>query len=109
MALKYESVTHENMRSSIAHYYCELGEIAFAKKQNTSAIEYFEKANRADKLCVRASLLKAKVLMENSDYKNAIHSLKNIKDQNPDYISESIELLALCYEKLDEEENSLII
>jgi lipopolysaccharide biosynthesis regulator YciM len=103
-AIKFETVTRQTMQPVIAHYYCELGEIAFAKKQHDQAMDYFEKALSADKSSVRASLLRAKVFMEKENYKKAIHSLNAIKDQNPAYLSEAIELLALCYEKLDEED-----
>ena len=40
--------------------------------------------------------------------KPLLRSLKKIKDQNPDYLSEAIELLASCYEKLNQE-NELVI
>src|SRR6476620_1368736 len=33
-AVQYESVTKQTMHTVIAHYYCEIGEIAFNKKQN---------------------------------------------------------------------------
>ncbi|MBX3708836.1 MAG: lipopolysaccharide assembly protein LapB [Gammaproteobacteria bacterium] len=103
-AIKYEAITKKNMQPIIAHYYCELGEAAFIKKQYDAALEYLEKAGAADKSCVRASLVQAKILMEKTEYKKALTSLKKIKDQNPDYLSESIELLALCYERLNEED-----
>jgi lipopolysaccharide biosynthesis regulator YciM len=103
-ATQYESLTRTNMRSVIAHYYCELGEIAFNQDEHAQAIDYFEKAYSADKTCVRASLLQAKVFMDKEEYKKALINLKKIKDQNPDYLSESIELLASCYEKLEDEE-----
>lgn len=107
-AIKFEAVTKQNMQPVIAHYYCELAEIALAKNRNELAIDYLEKASMADRSCVRASLLKAKVLMEQGEYKKALHSLNNIKDQNPDYLSEAIELLALCYEKLGEEDKLVL-
>ncbi len=36
--------------------------------------------------------------------KAPLRSLKKIKDQNPDFLSESIDLLASCYENLNEED-----
>lgn len=103
-AAKYEIVTRQNMKPVIAHYYCELGEAAFVKKQYDSAVLHLEKATSADRSCVRASLLMAKVYMELGEYKTALRYLKKIKDQNPDYLSEAIDLLASCYEKLDQGE-----
>lgn len=107
-ATKYESVTRQNMQPVIAHYYCELGEAACSKGLHDKATDYFEKAYSADKTCVRASLLQAEVLMEKNDYKAALRCLKKIQTQNPDYLSEAIELLASCYEKLDEEEKLVV-
>lgn len=103
MAGKYESVTRQNMRPVIAHYYCELAEAAHGKNDADAALNFLARALSADRSCVRASLLQAKILMEQGDYKSAIASLKRIKDQNPDYLSEAIDLLASCYEKLDDE------
>lgn len=103
-ATKYQTVTRTNMRHVIAHYHCELGEAAFAKKQFDEAADYFKHAYAADNTSVRASLLQAKVLMEKAEYKKALTNLKKIKDQNPNYLSEAIELIAACYEKLNAEE-----
>ena len=107
-ALQYESVTRQSMQSTIAHYYCELSEAEFAKSNHDKAIDYLEKAKRADRSCVRASLLYAKVWMAKNDYHAALRHLKNIRDQNPDYLSEAIDLLASCYEKLNDEDELVL-
>lgn len=108
IAAKYETVTRQNMQPVIAHYYCELGDATFAKKQYDVAVQHLEKAISADRSCVRASLLLAKIYMEREDYKTALRYLKKIKDQNPDYLSEAIDLLASCYEKLGQGESLVI-
>jgi lipopolysaccharide biosynthesis regulator YciM len=102
-AKKIEATTRKNMQPVIAHYYCELAEIAKKKGQFENAIEYLQEALDADGKCVRASLLQAKLEMHQSDYRSALRSLKHIKAQNPDYLSESIDALASCYEALNEE------
>src|SRR5262249_3137708 len=107
-ATKYEAVTRQSMHTVVAHYYCELAETTHNKKRNEQATDYLEKAVAADKYCVRASLLQAKVLIEEGDYKNALRCLKKIKDQNPDYLSEAIDLLAVCHEKLNKEEELVV-
>ena len=107
-AIKYEAVIGQNMRPVIAHYYCELADVAFGKNEHERALDYLDKALSADKSSVRASLLQAKVLMAREEYKAALKSLKRIKDQNPDYLSEAIELMASCYEKLNEEDKLVI-
>lgn len=108
MADKYEVVTRQNMQPVIAHYYCELADAEYAKKRYDTAQEYLDKAMSADKSCVRASLTQSKILMDQDEYKNALRSLKKIKDQNPDYLSEAIDLLASCYEKLEEEDKLVV-
>jgi len=108
MAHKYEAVTRQSMQPVIAHYYCELAEIAYQKRQYEEALPYLKKALASDHSCVRASLLQAKVFIERGEYKSALSSLKKIKNQNPDYLSEAIELLASCYEKIGDEESLVL-
>ncbi len=108
MAVQYEAVTKQNMQPVIAHYHCELAENAYLKNQYDSAMDALNSAIVSDRFCVRASLLQAKILMAQDDYKGAAQQLKKIKDQNPDYLSESIELLASCYEALNQEEKLVV-
>jgi lipopolysaccharide biosynthesis regulator YciM len=108
MATKYQALTKQSMQPMIAHYYCELAEIAFGKQQYHIAIKDLSKAFAADPACVRASILQAKMYMREEHYQDALTCLKKIKDQNPDYLSEAIDLLASCYEKLGQE-NELVV
>ena len=102
-ASKLEAITRKNMQPVIAHYYSELAEIIHYKGQHEKAYQYLQQALDADPKCVRASLLEAKFDMSKGDHKSALRSLKRIKSQNPDYLSESIDALASCYEALNEE------
>lgn len=108
MAMKYEAITRQNMQPTIAQYYCELADVEYTKKRYDHAKNYLDKSIAADKCCVRASLTQAKILMDQAEYKSALRCLKKIKDQNPDYLSEAIDLLASCYEKLDAEDRLVI-
>lgn len=101
IAKKLEAATHQNMQPIIAQYYCELADSAMHKRQFEQSAEYIHKALTTDYNCARASLLQAKIDMKNNDFKSAIRHLKRVKDQNPDYLSEAIEGLAICYEALD--------
>jgi lipopolysaccharide biosynthesis regulator YciM len=104
IAGKLAIATKKSTQPMIAHYYCELAEIAFTKNQHESAKQYLQQALDADEKCVRASLMLAKTEMYKGDHKSAIRSLKRVKLQNPDFLSEAIETLASCYEALNEEE-----
>lgn len=103
-ANKLETATKKNMQPVVAQYYCELAEAAHAKSQNEQASQYLKQALDADSQCVRASLLQAKLDMNQGDYKSALKYLKRVKNQNAEYLSEAIDALASCYEKLNEEE-----
>jgi lipopolysaccharide assembly protein B len=102
IAKKLGSATKKNMQHVIAHYYCELAEAANTK-DHEAALRYLQQALDTDSKCVRASLLEAKLNMSKEEYKIAMKSLKRIKSQNPDYLSESIDALANCYEAMNEE------
>jgi lipopolysaccharide biosynthesis regulator YciM len=103
-AKKLEIVLKKSMETVIAHHYCELAEIAFTKGQNEQANRHLKEALETDKNCVRASLIQARLEMNQSDPKAALKSLKRIKNQNSDYLSEAIDPLASCYEAMGEEE-----
>lgn len=107
-SIKYESITGQTMQPVIAHYYCELAEAALLKKQYHRTEDYLANALKMDRYCARASLIQAKLLIEQNNYSAAISSLKKIKDQNSHYLSEAIELLAFCYENLNEEDKLVV-
>lgn len=107
-AMKYESVAKHNMQQTIAHYHCEIADIAYHKRQFDVASTHLLKAFSADQSCVRSSLLQAKIHVQREEYQEALRCLKKIKDQNPHYLSESIDLLASCYEKLGKEDELLV-
>jgi lipopolysaccharide biosynthesis regulator YciM len=102
--IKLENITKQNLQTNVAHYYCELAEMARGKGQQEFVNDYLTKALYANQRCVRTSLLQADVSLARGEYKNALHHLKQIKEQNPDYLSEAIEPMASCYEKLNQGE-----
>lgn len=103
-ANKLAIATKNNMQPVVAHYYCELAELAKSKNKIDQANQYLKQALDADGQCVRASLMLGDLHMDKGDYKTALKNLKRIKDQDADYLSEAIDTLASCYEKLNEEE-----
>lgn len=102
-AHKLEIASGKSLQDVIAHYYCELAELAIASQELNEAEKYLNRAIDADRQCARASLVRAKMEIARDNYKEALRCLKYIKAQNPDFLSEAIELLAECYEKLQEE------
>jgi lipopolysaccharide biosynthesis regulator YciM len=92
------------MHVPIAHYYCELAEKVQAKNNLEQAKNYLRQALEIDNRSVRASLLQAGIEMVTGQYKSAIRSYKQVKFQDPEYISETIFPLSRCHECLREEQ-----
>ena len=90
IAEKLETEHGVEMVSAIAHYYCELGRP--------------KKALAVDKGCVRASLLQGALYMNDGNFKSAIRTYKMVTEQDLDYISEIIQPMTQCCEKLNNEE-----
>lgn len=104
MAQKLEVVSGNNMHSEIAHYYCELAEKMREKNDLETAKRYLRQAISIDRHCVRASIIQAEIEVQNIQYKTAVRHYKQVKNQDPEYISEIIIPLAKCYEQLHEEQ-----
>ncbi len=95
--------TNRNMRVGLAHYYCELAELALREQNLDQARKTVKRAFRVDKRCARASLLLAEVEMQLGRYRRAMRYLKYIKKQDPDYLSEAVRPLMKCYQALEKE------
>lgn len=104
IAKSLQEKTSESMQSTIAHYYCELADQERLNNNMEKTNEYFNKAILIDHNCVRASLGFAEYAISLGEYETAISYYKNIPDQNPDYLSETIVPLRFCYEKIQQEE-----
>lgn len=103
-AKKLASFSKINVDNAIAHYYCELAEQAHSEQRNQQAHGYLEEALHYDKHCARASIVLGKLFVEAGDYKSAIHAFSRVYEQDAEYISEVIALLADCYKKTNHEE-----
>ncbi|MBD1568776.1 lipopolysaccharide assembly protein LapB [Aliivibrio fischeri] len=93
----------KKLKLDIAHYYCELAMQELADENSNKAKQNLKKALSSDNQCVRASIMMAKLLMEEENYKGALVHLESVLDQDIDFVSEALPLLAECYEKLDRE------
>lgn len=100
-AAKLAIVTNKNMQSVIAHYHCELADHARVKGHLDQANTYLQQALEVDARCARASLLQAQLAIQQQDFVTALKYLKRIKNQNPDYLPEAIDIIAECYRQLN--------
>lgn len=103
VAQKLETVSGKSMQAEIANYYCELAEKTREKNNLDQAKRALKQAVSIDPHCVRASILQAEIEVQNAQYKAAVRYYKQVKNQDPEYISEVIMPLAKCYAQLNEE------
>lgn len=105
VAQKLESDTKTNMKKEIAHYYCELAEMLMDEGSRDDAYRYLKKALNTNKYCVRASLLLGSLEYVSGRHKHAIRLYKQVREQDPDFLSEAVVPLAEAYQALGEDES----
>ncbi|WP_261815523.1 lipopolysaccharide assembly protein LapB [Vibrio gallicus] len=92
------------MKTSIAHFYCELAlhEKAFGKP--SKSIQYHKKALSEDPKCVRANIALGRTYLESEEYAKASQYLEAVLEQDVDFISEILPNLADCHYHTGQEE-----
>lgn len=98
---KLELSAGQSMHIQAAHYHCEIANHALKNNAIDKAQNATKQALQVDKMSVRASLMQATLDMQHGRYKQAIRSLKRVPQQDPEFFSEIIEPLVLCYRELD--------
>ncbi|MDP1601710.1 MAG: lipopolysaccharide assembly protein LapB [Legionella sp.] len=98
---KLELSTGQSMHTQAAHYYCEIASIALKSNFYDKAQAATRQALAIDKQSVRASLMQASLDMMHNRHKQAIRALKRVPLQDPEFLSEIIEPLIVCYRELD--------
>jgi len=84
-----------------AQYCCELADDAMAENDYALARKHLRRALDKDKDCVRASLMLGRLEIGAGNHKEAIKALKRVRDQDPGFISETLDMLYNAYEKLN--------
>lgn len=83
-----------------AQYHCELAELALASGDQGSAGSLLKKALAAQRECIRALHLQARILRSNGDCKGVIRQLKRVVDQDVLYLPEVLTELVDCHTRL---------
>lgn len=86
----------------LAHYGCELAEEERLSGDLDAARSFLLEALSRDKCCVRASMLLAQVEYDAGRYRQAARALRRVRVQDPDFLTETIELLRKCYTAMDD-------
>jgi lipopolysaccharide assembly protein B len=107
-AKKLEKITDKSLDKQIAHYYCECAQLCIEQNNQTEAHCCLKKAVNRDKSSARATLLQGALEMQQQNYKQAIKTYKKIRNQDPDYLSEVIEPLIKCFQKIGKEDECVL-
>ncbi|ROP62334.1 lipopolysaccharide biosynthesis regulator YciM [Enterobacter sp. BIGb0383] len=91
----------EKQRGEIAHFYCELALQQMGNGEMEKAISLLKKGAAADRDSARISIMMGRVLIEKGEYAKAVESLMRVIDQDKELVSETLDMLQTCYQKLD--------
>ncbi|PMH46783.1 lipopolysaccharide assembly protein LapB [Vibrio sp. 10N.286.49.B3] len=94
----------KRMKSNIAHFWCELAQQEQAEGQNNKAVQYFKKALSVDPKCVRASISLGKFYLGEQQYARTVEYLEQVLEQDIDFVSEVLPILADSYHHLGQED-----
>lgn len=84
-----------------SHFQCELAEQAIAEERYGDALACLKKALQLHRGNVRASLLVARVEMAQDKHQDAVKALTRVRQQDPDFESETIVPLMQSYARLE--------
>ncbi len=88
-------------QNNIAHYYCEMADVARRDNDVKQARQYLRRAQAADAQTVRGALMRAGIALEMSDYKIAVRLYRRVIEQNQAFVSEVALKLMRSFEGSD--------
>jgi lipopolysaccharide biosynthesis regulator YciM len=98
--LKSTAPADKGLVASLSHCCCELAAEALVRNDYLSARSHLKQALGYDRNCVRASLLVADIEYRTGNDARAIKVLQRIRNQDAAFISETVPLLRLIYQRL---------
>jgi len=96
------SIDSEHWRIRVAHYVCELGELALQQGDMERAVRFAEQALDEDPGCVRATLVQGRCHELQDNYRAAIEAYRQVEKQDAGLMPEVTEALERCYSALGE-------
>lgn len=104
IAKRLQVVSKQSLGKEIAHYCCELAELAWSKGKIRLAFKWLKLGLRHDRFCARISLMQGNFEKKLGKYRQALRSFKRIEFQDPHFLPECLPMMIECYEQLEEKE-----
>lgn len=102
-AHQFADETHQPMASSIAHYYCELAEIARDQEDLVRMQDDVQLALRINPGSIRANLLSAELAIEQRRYKAALRAYQRMVRDHTYFIPAILNSITNCHHHLGRE------
>jgi lipopolysaccharide biosynthesis regulator YciM len=99
----HDSGKGQQVAVALAHFYCELAASKLAAGELPAARKLLDQALGQDGLCVRASIMLGEVEYKGGHYKQAVKALRRVRQQDLDYLPETVSPLRKCYQQLNDE------
>lgn len=103
VARKLARASGKYMDDTIAHFYCELADQDYARKNYSAAREHLKRALASDEKCVRASMLLGDIDAREGRYREAISDWRRIEEQDFHYLGEVAGRIADGFKNLGDE------
>lgn len=87
----------DKQRGEIAHFYCELALQQMGNDDMDRAMALLKKGAAADRDSPRVSIMMGRVFMAKGEYAKAVESLLRVIEQDRELVSETLEMLQVCY------------
>ena len=104
VAEKLVKLGKDKQRGEIAHFYCELALQQMGNEDLDRAMALLKKGAAADKESPRVSIMMGRVHMAKNEYSKAVECLLRVIDQDKELVSETLEMLQVCYQHLGKNE-----
>ncbi|MBX2824746.1 MAG: lipopolysaccharide assembly protein LapB [Gammaproteobacteria bacterium] len=90
IATEYGSQIDQPLEPLIAHYYCELAQLAINENKYELAASHLDNALRYCDECARANVMWGELALRNQDYATAIERFEQVEKQRPELMPEII-------------------
>ncbi|UYU30355.1 lipopolysaccharide assembly protein LapB [Siccibacter colletis] len=90
----------DQQRLEISHFYCELALQMMGSDDMDKAMSLLKKGAAADRNSARISIMMGRIYIAKGDYAKAVESLERVIEQDRELVSETLEMLQVCYQQL---------
>jgi len=102
-----ENYTHKSYSEEIAHYYCEMADIAKKSGDIQKAENLIRTAKQSKADSVRALMMEAEFSIKHENYQQALKTYQQIFEKDRLFISEILQQMIICYKQVKNQKELL--